>query len=310
MELEQLIEQKKDMLTQERLEREYRQIEEVLKELEAEERHWKKRLQEEKEDVEGLQNKSLTNLFYTIVGQKDEKLEEEKQEVVAAKLKWREASQAVQETEEDLQQLKGRIDKFGSAAEEYEQLWLERKRYLIQNGDEKGKKLLELADKQSMLEAELDEINEALRAGEDASAALSDAEESLDSAGAWGGLDMLGGGLITTAVKHSKIDDANDAVHRSQRSLRKFAAELKDIGQHLSSTVQISGALTVADYFLDGLIVDWFVQNKIHNSQEEVRKSKRNTQEALRKLEELAVEFQEEKRKVADQVHHLVETGS
>lgn len=305
---EQLITKKKEMLEQERLEREFKSLEADRKDLIERERRFMNRLQEEKEDVEALEKMSLTNLFYTVSGRKDEKLEEEKQEVIEAQLKWKEVKQSVQEIEEDMQQIKERIQSYGDPARKYEELWGERKQFLMEKGDRKGREILEIADKLSQIEAELEEIEEAQSAGQAALSALRDAEDSLGSASTWGGLDMLGGGVITTAVKHSKMDDANDAVHRSQRHLRKFATELEDIGQHVSATIEVSDALTVADYFFDGLIVDWFVQNKIHNSQDEVQKSKRNTQDALRKLGELAAEFQQEKRVCEGRLNHLVET--
>ncbi|MCA0969645.1 hypothetical protein LCM20_03435 [Halobacillus litoralis] len=307
---EQLMMKKKRWLEQDRLKRERETLQAELNELERKESHLNRKLSEEKEDVEALEKMSLANLFYTISGRKDEKVEQEKQEVIEAQLKWKEAKQSVQELSEDIQHIKERIHTLGNPGEEYEALWAERKQYLIQKGEEKGKEILKLADQQSYLEAELEEVEEAIAAGDSALYALREAEEALGSASNWGTLDMLGGGIISTAVKHSRIDDANDAVHRSQRHLRKFAAELEDIGQHVSSSVQVSGALTVADYFFDGLIVDWFVQNKIHDSQSEVESSRRKTQDALHKLNDLASQFKDERERVRGRINAIVETKS
>ena len=56
------------------------------------------------------------------------------------------------------------------------------------------------------------EINEAIAAGHRALDALAEAADSLDSAKRWGIVDILGGGLITSVIKHSRLGDANHAL--------------------------------------------------------------------------------------------------
>lgn len=52
------------------------------------------------------------------------------------------------------------------------------------------------------------EMKEAIDAGERALRTLRSAQEKLNSAGNWGIFDMLGGGLFSTIMKRSKMDDA------------------------------------------------------------------------------------------------------
>lgn len=40
---------------------------------------------------------------------------------------------------------------------------------------------------------------------------------------------MLGGGMIATAVKHSRIDDARSAIHAAQNSLRRSRTEQREL---------------------------------------------------------------------------------
>ena len=79
---------------------------------------------------------------------------------------------------------------------------------------------------------------------------------------------MLGGGLISTAIKHSRINDARDSVHQVQQKLLIFQRELKDLDLCLKPGISIDiGKFTAfADYFFDGLIIDWIVQSGINNS--------------------------------------------
>ena len=54
------------------------------------------------------------------------------------------------------------------------------------------------------------EINEAVVAGERALESLRTAKSKLDSARAWGIYDMLGGGFLSSMIKHGQIGKANE----------------------------------------------------------------------------------------------------
>ncbi|KHE66748.1 hypothetical protein [Halobacillus sp. BBL2006] len=306
---EQLMEAKKRYLQQERLKRELNHLSNEQHELQRKEQQFLHTLQQEKEDVEKLERISLTNMFATLTGNNLERMEAEKREVVEARLKWREAYDSIQEMEQDLQVLKGRIDQLGDPSDEYERLLRQKKAYLIEKGQLEGQRLIEVAERRSEVQAELDEIDEAIVAGKQAVSALDQASSSLDSAENWGALDMLGGGLLTTAVKHSRVDDANTAVHSAQRHLRKFARELEDLGTHYNHNLEISGGLTLADFFLDGLIVDWFVQNRILTSHEEVRKMRNKTHAVTIDLDSLREKFVAEQKKLEEEQRLILESS-
>ena len=53
------------------------------------------------------------------------------------------------------------------------------------------------------------EMREAILAGERALSSLRSAQEKLNSAGNWGLLDMFGGGMFSTLIKHSKMNRNN-----------------------------------------------------------------------------------------------------
>ena len=59
------------------------------------------------------------------------------------------------------------------------------------------------------------ERREAIKAGERALDSLYGARKELDSAGNWGLLDLFGGGMLSTFVKHSRMDDARRYMERA-----------------------------------------------------------------------------------------------
>ena len=73
------------------------------------------------------------------------------------------------------------------------------------------------------------EIREAIQAADYALQCLDRAESHLNSASNWGIIDMLGGGLLTTMVKHSKMDDAAADLNEARDALQRFSRELQDV---------------------------------------------------------------------------------
>ncbi len=113
------------------------------------------------------------------------------------------------------------------------------------------------------------EVREALHAGEQALMSLQEAQRYLNSAGNWGIVDILGGGLITDLIKHSKMNNAQQCMETAKRDLRQFQQELDDVDEYLPN-INVGDFLTFADFFFDGFITDIFVQSRISDSKKQV----------------------------------------
>lgn len=114
------------------------------------------------------------------------------------------------------------------------------------------------------------ELREAIDAANSAIYYLNQARSVLTSAGNWGLADMLGGGIIATFVKHSKMDEAQGSIEMARQALQKFSKELKDIDRQVDDYIQVDEFMRFADYFFDGIVVDWMVQSKIEHAREQV----------------------------------------
>lgn len=114
------------------------------------------------------------------------------------------------------------------------------------------------------------EIREAVQAGQEALDYLNRARDCLDSAGNWGLLDMFGGGLLSTFVKHSKMNDAEELVQQARSALKRFQRELMDVDTISEFHIETGDFLSFADYFFDGLIADWLVQSRISDAKRQV----------------------------------------
>lgn len=114
------------------------------------------------------------------------------------------------------------------------------------------------------------QIREAIAAGQQALAHLEDAKECLSSAKGWGVWDMLGGGFLSSMIKHSKIDEATKCLEEAKYYLKNFQNECKDIQMPMEFQVDIGSFLTFADFFFDGLVADWMVQSRLKDAYDEV----------------------------------------
>ena len=122
------------------------------------------------------------------------------------------------------------------------------------------------------------ERNEAILAGERALDSLRAARDELNSAGNWGIVDLLGGGLISGLVKHSKMSNAQNYMEQAKWNLQNFSRELQDVNMVHNLNLELGDFLTFADFFFDGVVADWLVQDRINET-------KRQVEDAIRHLE-------------------------
>ena len=109
------------------------------------------------------------------------------------------------------------------------------------------------------------EKREAIEAGRRALNSLQAAKENLNSAKNWGLVDMFGGGFFTTMLKHSRMDQAKRNMEQAKYDLRNFSRELNDVNMACNLNIDTGDFLSFADYFFDGFVVDWVVQDRINN---------------------------------------------
>lgn len=124
------------------------------------------------------------------------------------------------------------------------------------------------------------ELSEAIEAGEKALDSLNEARDSLSSASSWGIFDIIGGGGITSMIKHSKMRDAKYLMEQATKDLKRFYKELGDIHFEDKLDIETDDFFTFADTFFDSLVFDVLVQTRISDS-------KRKIEEAIEKVEKL-----------------------
>ena len=240
---------------------------------------------QEQEDVEKLEGRSLANYFFQVVGKLDEKLDQERKEAYAAKVKLDAAERELAGIESDISEVQGQLNEIRVAETQYKDE-LERKRATLRaSGTATGDQIIELEQRIAAMEAQKREIREAISAGYSARGTADRILSELNSADGWNTWDMFGGGgIITHMAKHSHLDSAQDLVSELQSKLRRFKTELADIQITANMQVNVDGFLRFADYFFDGLFADWAVGDKINQSMNSVSSTKSQISRTLDKL--------------------------
>ncbi len=262
----------------------------------------------EDKDVERLEKTTATSIFYAILGRKELQLEKEQQEAYSAKLKY----DAVVSQMNDCCRRKERLikeqEELVGCEQQYAQVFGEIQK-LLHNDPHYADKLCALERQLGAVTSQRIEVSEAVEVGNACMRQIRCIEDSLDSAEGWGTWDLFGGGLLSDMAKHSHLDQAQADAGHLQMLLSSFRTELADVKINAEmGQVNIDGFLRFADYFFDGLISDWSVLSRVHDSQKSVFEVKKQVSSALSQLEITRGRCEDEKvsleKQIADLVYH------
>ena len=290
-----------------------RQLEAKLAELQNQKRAYDREvislrvaLRQEQEDVQKLEGRSLANYFYKVIGKLDGKLDKERVDAYAAKVKLDAAQRQLADAEEDVQSVKIQLAEIYSAQARYDALLETKRATLRESGTAAADKILELEQRIAQLQSQKKEIKEAVSAGYSARGTAERILAQLDEADGWNTLDLIGGGIVTHVVKHSHLDEAQYLVEELQNKLRRFKTELADVRVSADMQVNIDGFLRFADYFFDGLFADWAVMDRISQSRSSVSGTINQINQTLKRISGIEASLDREITALEQQIDELI----
>lgn len=278
------------MRTQEELDRELeqagqaleraRKLETVLRDLQAQreqccqaEAEARDVLAREEADVDELEGISLASFWARLKGEREERLDQERREALAAKARYDAARRALEDLEGRLASVQKERDSLLTQQSRYQALLEEKEELLRRMGGEQARELIRLEEENREIQRQLREVQEAASAGMEALRALEEMNSALDSASGWGTWDILGGGMLATMAKHNAMDDAQRLADQARWALSRFRTEMADVSAVEVPDVEIGGFAAMADYLFDGLFADLYVQGQISDAQAGVSRS-------------------------------------
>ena len=261
---------------------------------------------DEQADVDRLEGRSLASFFYNVIGKMDERLNKEREEAYAARVKYDAAARELEAIDGDIQRCESELSGLRGCEREYEATLREKANAVKSAGGARAEEILKLEERHAYLESQKKELREAISAGNSARSTAESVLSSLDSAEGWGTWDLLGGGLLADMAKHSHLDEAQGAIERLQSQLRRFKTELADVTIHADMQVNVDGFLRFADYFFDGLFADWAVMDKISQSQSQVQSTKNQIDSVLSRLNSMMSAAEREQAQIKSKLDALV----
>lgn len=140
--------------------------------------------------------------------------------------------------------------------------------------------------------ADIKEVREAEDAAKEVLRLLDEAEAMLRGARNWGYFDLFSKrSFISSVIKFSKIDRAEEKLRQVQGALWRLQKELGDINLSLRGTLDIGGFQRFLDIAFDNLISDWLTQSRIHESLREIAQLRSDVRQILTRLEQMERQF-------------------
>ncbi|WP_415349147.1 hypothetical protein [Clostridium perfringens] len=246
-----------------------------------------KRLNKELKDVQKLKSLSFSNLISNILRNKDEKLEKEESEYLEAKLKYDNFKFKVEKLRYDVEENNNRLGQLINIEGKYKDLISEKRELVKKFNLNIRDEIIEIENEIKDLLSNKTEISEALREANNCLMISEETLKSLRGAKNWGIYDIVGGGMISSAIKHNRIDDAKTYMERLSYSVDRLNKELGDVDTSIfNEGLNISGFSYTFDIFFDNIFSDFSVQGEINDSLYKIEDFRNKVLNLIRKLEE------------------------
>ena len=265
-----------------------------------------RQLVDEERDVDRLEGVSLGRVVTAIRGSREAALDRERAEVDTV-------ASALARADSERSALRERVDALGQALQRLEHAEADYERALadvVTAADLSRAAGIDPAtgpgpaiDPERVVRAatliarrrERREVGQAVVAGHDAIGGLADALAALRSANNWSDWDTFGGGgLISSSIKHGRMDEAQAAIGRAQSALSRFGRELDDLGLSGMVLPTTDGLTRGVDIWFDNIFTDLSVRGRI-------RSSIRSVEEVLGQVSETVQGLEARQRELAPQ---------
>lgn len=242
---------------------------------------------EEEADVDRLEKGGLAAFFYQMAGRMEEKLDKERQEAYAARVRYDAAARELSALDRELGRMEAQLKELSGCDRRYQEALVARMQEIKATNSPAAQELVESETRVMAMKLRQKEIREAVQAGQAALETARQMQESLDDAEGWSTIDLMGGSILTDLAKYEHLDQAQELAEQLQMELRRFKTELADVEINPEMQVTVDGFLRFADFFFDNFFTDWAVRDHIVQAQEQVRKTQSQIHRLLDKLDRM-----------------------
>ncbi|MFU8854651.1 hypothetical protein ACNAW0_27305 [Micromonospora sp. SL1-18] len=229
----------------------------------------------EQQDVERLEGHSITRVLASLRGSRDDDLARERAEADLAARRAADAQAHLAGLRREHRAAQARRAELAEAPATYAALLDERERLLIAGRDPRAARLAALAAERDRLTSRARQVDEVAQAAMAARTALAAVRDHLAKADGWSTYDtFFGGGMVSSVIKHNRMDDAAAAARVADRRLAVLRTELADLpGVWVAPELELGELTRFADIFLDNIFTDLAVRGRIRRAQDAVERA-------------------------------------
>ena len=247
----------------------------------------KKEYEQEQEESDNLQSATLTLLFYSLLGVKEEKLSKEESEALAAKAAYETAKAELDHVLARQVELRAELRSLGNCEHHYESMLAEKKAWLLANKEAVNAEVEALEAEKTTIIRDSKELKEALESGQYALRVANSIVAALQNAQLLRIKDTMpssrGGRSIGASIRDDEIDvkkrnalvRLNNSLQSLDQYLQDFEAELKDVSdipmEYQLPTARFGSTLMFIDRWVDDLISEIVVDAKLNAMEKQMR---------------------------------------
>jgi len=242
-------------------------------------------LAKEQRDVETLEKEGLTTMFHKFLGDREDKLQKERQDYLTAALRYNELYKSVELIRFELNLLTKKVQNLGIVETEIAALIKQREAEIMQYEPAIAAQLTSLHEQVDKLHKFEVEVDEALRAGNDALDKVRKTEYYLNE-GQFPDKQMWGGGSQSRIINRQAVDYARDMAYQSKQALIKLGNEYRDVypEQPFLVNMELEDFGRFAEFFMNNLITDWIIRQKVGKSLITVRNTRFQVEHFVQQL--------------------------
>lgn len=246
----------------------------------------------EQADVVKLEKQSLSTFVQNLLGNYEEKLNKEKQDIIQAKIELDTAAALHYDALEDLEALEGEITDL--------KIRLTSLREQLKTSDPVYHQRITIKEEQQLaLKQEEKEIEEAISAGDNVLRVVDRVLEELDSANSMATMDIFMDNIFVDYMKYNKIDNAEKKLKDLEIALDRYQTELKDVDLQTKVAYEELGEMHRAfDIFFDNIFSDWDTKSTI-------QRNVRMVEDIMHEVEDVQDILYEREHEVKEQIASL-----
>ncbi|MEM7332880.1 MAG: hypothetical protein AAF490_12400 [Chloroflexota bacterium] len=247
-------------------------------------------LKYEQLDIDQLERMSIENIFRSIIGTYERRLEKEKQELLDVQLKYQRSRVKLDLLNQAHDGLRLELLELANIQEIYDAVVNAKENELQNSGSDFAKLLNDFNEQIASLELDNESIDEALFVGYDAIPTIDQILQSLNLASKYDDRDrILFGTTYYDSYKYAHLNDAQGKMNQLSLKLHKYKSELADVTGFTGPIFDLTKVDIFLDFLFDTYFVDIAIQNKIHGSIQAADQLRTRIEKSIRRLEQLKI---------------------